>query len=194
MTTRVRASIALVGLLAVAGAAGCATLGEIVALRRVDFAIDRLSDVRVAGIDVSRFRSFDELSVADAARLTRAVLDERLPLGLTLHLDAANPPDNASARLHRMDWTLLLRERETVSGALDRAYPIPAGATIEIPLEIELDLMEYFDGSARDLFDLALSLVEGTAPPGVALRATPILDTPRGPIRYPQPIVIRWRG
>lgn len=172
-------------------AAGCATLGEIIALRRVDFAIDRLSGVRVAGIDVSRFRSFDELGVSDAARLTRAVLDDRLPLELTLHLDATNPADNASARLQRLDWTLVLRDRDTVSGVLERSYAIPAGSTTGIPLDLELDLLEFFDGSARDLFDLALSLAGGASTPDVALRASPIIDTPHGPIRYPAPIVIR---
>jgi hypothetical protein len=191
---RRRKGISIVTLLAVGGAVSCATLGEIVALRRVDFAIDRLSGVRLAGIDVARIRSFDDLSVADAARLTRAVLEERLPLALTLHLDATNPADNANARLQRMDWTLLLRDRETVGGTFDESHAIPAGATTEIPLAIELDLTEFFEGGARELLDVALSLVEGTAPPDVALRATPILDTPRGPIRYPQPILIRWRG
>ena len=35
---------------------GCATLQQLVALRDVDFDIDRLSDVRLAGVDLSNVR------------------------------------------------------------------------------------------------------------------------------------------
>jgi hypothetical protein len=54
--------------------------------------------------------------------------------------------------------------------------------------------MEFFDGSAQDLFELALSIADqGGAPTEIALRATPTIQTPLGPMRYPQPITILSR-
>jgi Amt family ammonium transporter len=53
------------------------------------------------------------------------------------------------------------------------------------------DLIDFFEGSAQDLVELALSLSgQGGSPREVTLRATPSVDTALGPISYPQPITI----
>jgi len=60
-----------------------------------------------------------------------------------------------------------------------------------VPISMSLNLVDFFQGSARDLVNLALSLTgQGGAPTEVALRATPTVETAIGPIRYPQPITI----
>ena len=65
------------------------------------------------------------------------------------------------------------------------------GAPTDVPITISLDLVDFFEANARDLVELALSLSgRGGAPKEVALRATPVVDTPLGPIRYPEPITI----
>jgi hypothetical protein len=171
---------------------GCATLQQFAALRSVDFSLDRVSDVRLAGIDLARIDSFDDLGFADAARLALAVTEKRLPMDLQVHLLAENPADNATdARLLRMDWTLLLQERETLSGVFENEVLLAPGQPTDIPITISLNLVEFFEGGAQDLLELALSIAgQGGAPKDVALRATPVVDTPLGPIRYPQPITI----
>lgn len=176
------------------GASGCATLQEIVALRQVDFSLDRVSALTLAGVDLSRVRSYEDLGVVDAARIAAAVATRRLPLDLTLHVRAENPPGNSQARMTALDWTLFLQDRETVSGGLPSSVAIPAGGEADIPLGIRLDLLEFFDGNGRDLVNLALSLAGQEAPPTtVRLRATPTIDTPLGPIRYPEPITVASR-
>jgi hypothetical protein len=172
--------------------AGCATLQQFAALKNVDFALNRVSDLRLAGIEMERIRSYEDLSLIEVGRLALAVSGNELPLDFKLHLMAENPVDNATeARLLQMDWTLLLQDRETLSGLLDREILLPPGQPTEIPLTVGLNLMEFFEGSARDLLELALSLAgQGGAPKELALRATPTIQTPLGPMRYPQPITI----
>jgi hypothetical protein len=176
-------------------AAGCATLQQLAALRNVDFSLDRVSDLRLAGIDLAGIRSFDDLTFVDAGRLALAVTRNELPLDFRLHLLAENPADNATeARLVQMDWTLLLQDRETLSGVLDREILLPPGQPTDVPLTIGMDLLEFYEGSAQDLLELALSIADqGGAPKEVALRATPTIQTPLGPMRYPQPITILSR-
>jgi hypothetical protein len=171
---------------------GCATLQQIAALRDVDFSVDRISDLRLAGIELSGVRSYGELGVADAGRLALAVSQRELPMDFRLHLTAENPADNSvDARLVRMDWTLLLQGRETLSGVFAEETLLPRGQPTDVPITISLDLIDFFEGSARDLLDLALNLSgRGGAPTQVTLRATPTVDTALGPIRYPQPITI----
>ena len=171
---------------------GCATLQQVLALRNVEFTVDRVSDLHLGGVDLERVTSFADVGFADAERLTRALAQRDLRLDFELHVLAENPADNTvDARLVRLDWTLLLQGRETLSGVFAEATLLRPGQPTDVPITISLNLIEFFDGSARDLVELALSLAgRGGAPKEVTLRATPIVDTALGPIRYPRPITI----
>jgi len=182
----------LVAAVLAASLAGCATLQQIVALRDVDFAIDRLTNVRLAGVDLSGVRSYSDLGLNEVGRLTLAASQGALPLEFQLHLTATNPADNsADARLVRMDWTLLLQDRETVSGRFADETLLRRGQPTDVPISMSVDLVDFFTGNARDFIDLALAVAgQGGAPSEVSLVATPSVDTALGPITYPQPITI----
>jgi hypothetical protein len=174
------------------GASACATMQQVIALRDVDFALDRVANVRLAGVELDGMRSFSDLAFTDVARLTLAVADQDLPFSLDVHLTALNPADNSvDARVVRMDWTLLLEGRETLSGVFDDEIVLPPGQPRGIPIPITLNLVEFFDGSARDLAELAMSLAGvGGESAEIALRASPVVQTVLGPIRYPRPITL----
>jgi len=185
-----RAHLLVLSLLLLAG--GCATLQQIAALRQVDFSLDRVAQLRLAGVDLDRVRSYSDLTVTDVARLTLALSDNRLPLEFSLFVQGDNPPDNeVAARLVRFDWTLLLEDKETVSGVFDQEVVFEPGQPTTFPVQIQLDLLEFFDGNARDLAELALSLADqGGEPKNVALQAIPTIQTALGPIRYPGTITV----
>lgn len=172
--------------------AGCATLQQIAALRDVDFAIDRVSGARLAGVDLSGVSSYRDLGINEVGRLTLALTQGELPMDFVLHLTATNPADNAAdARLVRMDWTLLLQDRETVSGTFADETLLRRGQPTDVPIAMSLDLVDFFTGSAQDFVELALAVSgRGGSPREVTLEATPSVDTALGPIRYPQPITI----
>lgn len=173
-------------------AASCATLQQFAALRSVDFHLDRVADVQVAGIDASRVASYSDLSLADAARVGAAITRRELPLAFRLLVRAENPADNpVTARLMRMQWTLLLDDTETISGLVEQELELPPGQPRDFPVDISLDLFDFFERSGPDLFNLALNLMGvGEEPSRVALRAVPTVNTAIGPISYPQPITI----
>jgi hypothetical protein len=172
--------------------AGCATLQQFSALGDVDFSLDRVSGLRLAGVELDRIRSYQDLGLVDVAALALAITRNQLPMEFDLHVLAENPSDNSvQARLLRMDWTLLLQDKETLSGVLEDEVILPPGEPRDIPIPISLNLIEFFDGSAQDLFELALSVAGlGGESKDVALKASPVVDTPLGAIRYPQPITI----
>jgi hypothetical protein len=88
-------------------------------------------------------------------------------------------------------WTLLIEDRETISGTVNQLIDLPPGQPQDIPVSIGLDLVQFFDRNLRDLVELALAVSgQGGAPKNIQLRATPTIETPLGPIRYPQPITI----
>lgn len=187
-----RIALSLLTACAVHSLSGCASIREIANLRNVRFGIDALSGLEVAGIDVMGVRTYEDLSAIDVIRIGSAVSQRELPVRFVLDIGAYNPEDNGvQARLVRMDWTLLLEDQETISGVFEEELVIPSGESRHFPISVQLDLIDFFDRNARDLVELALSLAgEGGEAKNIKLRATPVINTVLGPIRYPEPITI----
>jgi hypothetical protein len=89
-----------------------------------------------------------------------------------------------------MDWTLILEEKETVSGRFGREVVLPPGEPKDVSLQVELDLVRFFDDNLQGLVNLA-SAISGDAPPQtIKLRVQPTVNTTYGPVRYPSPITV----
>lgn len=180
---------------AIAVVAGCATLQQYAALRQVAFSLAGVQNGTLAGVPLARIAAYRDLSVIDIGRLTLAAARKDVPLEVQLNLRADNPPDNRStATMAKLAWTLLIDNKETVSGVLDTTVALPAGEAVSIPLKARLNLYEFFGGSAEELLNLAAGLAGLNADPTrITLRATPTINTPLGQIAYPQPIMITVR-
>ncbi len=173
----------------------CAALQSLTALSQVRFELDRVSELHLAGVRLDDVRSYEDLSVLDAARIGSALVNRTLPLDAIVHVGANNPGDNPEARLLALDWTLFLRDRETVSGVLDDEVVLPSGQRTDVPVGVRMDLLEFFDGGTRELVDLALALGGvGQEPVDVRLEALPTIQTRLGPIRYSEPLVLSGRA
>lgn len=177
------------------GLVGCATLQQIGALRQVAFALGRIGTGRLAGVDLTRIASYSTLSATDIARITIAVARKDLPLDFVLDVHADNPAENkVAATMVRLAWSLYLDDKQTISGVVDTSLTIPSGGRVVIPMRMRLNLMQFFDGPADDLVNLAAAVAGlNTDPTRVTLRATPTINTPIGPISYPTPITIVTR-
>jgi hypothetical protein len=174
------------------GISGCATLQQIAALRQVAFALDGVANGRLAGVEIGRLRNASNLSALDIGRITVAMARRDVPLDFIVNVRATNPSENGTtASLVKLAWTLLLDDKETISGEVDSVVKLPPGQPTTIPLRMRLNLAEFVDGPAEDLVNLALSVAGLDADPTrITLRALPTVDTPIGPIRYPAPITV----
>lgn len=187
-----RLALALGMVLLFAGLTGCQSLREISSLRQVDFALDRVSGAQLAGIDLERVQSYDDLTGSDLLRIGRAVSRNEMPFQFTVHVSANNPEENQRpARMVAFDWKLLLDNRQTIAGTFNETVQLPAGDVVDVPVRMELDLLNFFERSSRDLVALALAIAgaEGVSS-RIQLQARPSIDTPIGPIRYPNDITI----
>jgi hypothetical protein len=193
---RRRAAVALAGVLVLGplllALPACRALRQMANLRNVEFAIDDVERAELAGIDLDDIRQPEDVDVGDFGQLGIALAQGEMPMSFTLVLGANNPAENeADARLVNMDWTLLLEDRETISGTFNDNVLLPAGQTTRVPIDIRLDLLRFFDRGGQDLLELALNVAGvGGEPKNVSLRARPTVETPVGPIEYPQPITI----
>ena len=182
--------VPVVGLLFLA-VTSCTALREVSNLRKVQFAIDRVSEARLAGVDASRLQSYEDLRSTDVLRLGAALSEGELPFAFTLHLQATNPSSNdVNARLTEMDWTLFLQDQETVPGRFEQEVVLPPGEPTDVAFRIELNLVRFFDDNLRGLVNLA-SAVRGDAPPQtIKLKVQPTVAPSLGPVQYPSPITV----
>lgn len=183
---RVLAVLLAVGLLG-----GCQTLREVSSLKDVQFRIDRASDARLAGINLKDVNSYEDLSGFQVAQLGAAFASGELPFSFTVHVEARNPESNSvNARLTEMDWTLLLQDQETISGVFSREVVLPPGEPKEVPVDVKLDLVKFFDQNLQELVGL-VGAVTGEGPPtNVKLRVQPTVRTALGRMKYPRPITV----
>ena len=172
--------------------AGCVTLSRLTALKRVDFSIAGVEDGRLAGVELRRIANYEDLSALEIGRIALALSRRDVPLDLRVTIRADNPADNrTAATLVKLAWTLLLDDKETVSGVLDTTVTMPPGETAYIPLPMRVNLRQFFDGPAQSLVNLAASAAGlSSRPTRIAVRAVPTINTPLGPITYPSPITI----
>ena len=182
---------------------GCATLGEIARtltnLKRLQFRLEGIVDSSLAGISLAGKSEVGDFSISDGINLLAAFRSKRLPARFLLKVGARNPNDGSggstrtTSTLTRFDWRLLIDDRPTISGGIDRPLEIPGtGQSTTIPLRVELDLYEFFGNRGYDdLLDLALALGGKNGDVSrVALDARPSVSTPLGEIAYPEPITI----
>ncbi len=179
-------------LFAVTTLAGCAALQQVGALRQVAFALSGIRGGRLAGVDLSRISAPGSLSALEIGRITVAVARRDLPLELQADVRAENPVDNKlTATMVRLAWTLYLNDKETISGVVDTSLTLPPGEPRIIPVKMRLNLLQFFDGPAESMVDLAIAVAGlNVDPTKITIRAIPTINTRYGPITYPAPITI----
>ena len=171
---------------------GCAASKELAALRHVGFAFDHLSGPRIVGIPLGSVDSYDDLTPSNLTRIGVAIASNDMPFDVTVHVAATNSQGNpVNARLLAMDWTYLVEDKKIVEGKLSeaQALDLAPGQTRDVPVGITFNLMEAFEGSPQELFDTALVLSgQRTSGKKRTLMILPTLDTPAGPVRFPDAI------
>ena len=172
--------------------AGCSTLQQLAALRQVGFALAGVQGGRLAGIDIAKIVSGTRLSVLDYGKLTVALARQDVPLDFLVNVEALNPAENkVTAKMIRMGWALYLNEKETINGVVDTAVVMEPGKPVIIPMRMRVNLVQFFNGPAQDLVDLAVAVAGlNPDPTKISIKASPTIETPLGPLAYPNPITI----
>ena len=178
------------GLAVVVGA--CSSLQQLAALRQVGFALAGVTGGRLAGVDIAKIASGTRLSVLDYGKLTVALARQDVPLDFLVNVEALNPAENkVTAKMVRLGWALYLNDQETIHGVVDTVVVMEPGKPVIMPMRMRVNLVQFFNGPAQDLVDLAAAVAGvNPDPTKISLKASPTIDTPLGPLSYPNPITI----
>ena len=171
---------------------GCSSLQQLAALRQVGFALTGVTGGRLAGVDIGKIAAGTRLSVLDYGKLTVALARQDVPLDFLVNVEALNPAENkVTAKMVRLGWALYLNDKETIHGVVDTAVVMEPGKPVIMPMRMRVNLVQFFNGPAQDLVDLAAAVAGvNPDPTKMSLKASPTIDTPLGPLSYPNPITI----
>jgi len=185
-----RTWLAMAGLLL--AMAGCSSLQQLAALRQVGFSLVGIEGGQLAGIDIARVAAGGRLSALDYGKLSLALARQDVPLDFLVNVEALNPAENkVTARMIRMGWALYLNEKETINGVVDTVVVMEPGRPVMMPMRMRVNLVQFFSGPAQDLVDLAAAVAGlNPDPTRISLKASPTIETPLGPLSYPNPITI----
>lgn len=175
-------SLVLLSLMMV-GLAGCTAIKELTNFTKCKFRYTNITQTQLAGIDVTRIRQYNDLSLKDAGTVSKYLLKGDLPLSFTINLQATNPNDGMAA-LNSVQWIAFIENTEIANGNMNSRVEIAPGATETIPLTVSTDLLDYFNkGSAAEK---AFNLADANGnPKTVGIKIKPTINVAGFNFAYP---------
>jgi hypothetical protein len=165
----------------------CKSIRELKSLSKCQFRIGTVKNIQLGGVNIQTIRKFSDVKLADAAKITAGLLSGKLPLSLTINLEAKNP-NKTLAAMNRVDWIAMIDQTELLTGFVGNRIEIqPNGGVATIPLNVAVDLKHILKSFGKsELLDFATGLVDGTdRPTRVALKLKPTIMVGKKPIEYP---------
>ncbi|MBD3408987.1 MAG: hypothetical protein GF419_02175 [Ignavibacteriales bacterium] len=194
--SRLGLAIIIVGLLSVQG---CDLYETIVNLTRLQFSLDDVDNLNVAGVTLDDKNDISDVTTSEVFTLTSALLSGALTTSMTLNVEALNPNDGSGgyqrtkALIKAFPYNLQLQEKRVVSGDIEEPISVPGTGEVEIfKLGVEFDLLEIFSFVGyEDALNMTLQLnASDNDATTLALQALPVVGTEYGDIEYPDTLTI----
>lgn len=163
-------------------------------LKSLQFKLKEVNNFNLNNISISNKKSLTDFSIKDGLILGNAYKNNQLPVSFDLIVLVQNPNSNnvdgkesLPITLTNLDWDLYLEDKKTISGVFSENITIDNNNTKEIPININLDLMRFYnDKSYEQIINLVLNLGGiGNKPSMLKLDAKPTFKTKLGNIPYP---------
>lgn len=177
----------------------CGILQTFQNISRLKFKLGSVTNLLLNNIDVTTKTKIKDFSASEILSLSTSVLNKKMPVSFVVNVDALNPNDGSGGKpktdyqLTKFPWTLLIDDKETISGDIASPISVPgSGQSVIFPLKIQLDLFSFFENkSYEDLVNLALKISGRSGQPmNIKLVAQPTITSPLGNLTYPGKITI----
>ncbi|HQF01419.1 MAG TPA: hypothetical protein PKZ05_05030 [Bacteroidales bacterium] len=156
-------------------------------LSNCEFKIQNLSDVRLAGVDVSGISNVSEINTLDVLAITNALLSNNLPLTFNLNLLVKNP-NQQPASMNRLDWILFIDDMQMLDGSVNERFVAEPQGVGLLPVKINFNLSEVLKGETKDkIINTAIGLVDGSGQSArVMVKLKPSIMVGQHTLMYPK--------
>lgn len=125
----------------------CKQLSQMNRLQVCEFSVKSIENSKLAGVSVQNISNVADLGVLEMGKLAMAYAAGKLPLDFTLNLDIENPGDKP-AGLNKMDWIILMEDKEISRGTTSEKITIQGKQTQTLPLKVRLNITEIIDSES----------------------------------------------
>jgi len=170
----------------------CKQLQEMAAFSKCEFRLNTIENIHLAGVDVQKVQSINDLSILDAGKLMAAVTQNNFPLKFNLNVDVKNP-NTTKASLNRLDWILLIDEIEMLNGTSQKKIEVAPNSIANYPMSFDMNLRDILtQKTGNSLINFALNLADmGNKPTRLTLKAKPYVNIGQFQVPYPNYINIK---
>lgn len=186
-------SLILLTAIAMMTMSSCVQIQQALQMSRCEFRLKDVSNLTLAGVNVQQIKSWSDISVVDALKITQAFKQNSLPVNFRLNTEIRNP-NTATAALNQLDWILMLDQSQIAQGTTSQRVEVPAnGGTAIMPLTISTDLKSLFSSEPlTSLANMVLGMTDATGKPTkLTLKAKPYIAVGSTTIPYPGYINIK---
>ncbi|MCR5568036.1 MAG: LEA type 2 family protein [Paludibacteraceae bacterium] len=142
---------------------GCASVKGLKNFASCDFDFKSVSNVRLANVDVSNIKSYNNLSLKDTPKLLAAFAKKELNLNFNVNVDVKNP-NSQTARLDGLDYILWIDNAKILTGSMNKQMSIGANQSGTLALPFSFNLFDFFSGkSSSKMISFALGLATNSA-------------------------------
>ncbi len=128
---------------------GCSTIQSISSLKSCNFAMKNVTDVSVAGVNLTDKSSFKDVSTTDVLKLGAAYLTKQFPLSFNVNVNVTNP-NATTAKLAGLDYILWIDDVKMTSGSMNQSLSVAQNETAVMPLNFSIDLLNILQGESKD--------------------------------------------
>jgi LEA14-like dessication related protein len=165
---------------------------EMSMLSRCEFRINTLTDIKLAGVNISNIHHVSDINAMDVLLLTNGVIINQLPLSFNLNLQVKNP-NTQTASLNQLDWILFIDDMQMLEGVVNQKFIVGPDETSTLPVQIGFNLAEVLEDERADkIIDFALGLSEDSGKTTrVMVKLKPSVMVGQQSIPYPGWIEVR---
>ncbi len=128
---------------------GCDTVNGLKNMLNCTFERKNIDNFRFAGVSLDNINSASDINLIDIAKITTAIVAKTAPVSFNVNLEGKNP-NSSTAAIEQLKWILLLDDREVLNGNIVDKFSIPAKGSNTLPIDINLDAVQFLDGSTPE--------------------------------------------
>lgn len=158
-----------------------------------DFSLSNIKVLEISNVDISSMAGKGNLNMGDMISITQQIFSGEFPAKLQVDLNARNN-DAEKAAIAGLDWKILMKDEEIISGLVDREVIIGPHATTTFPVILDVDLIKLLKSESLPqimAFAFGNKQYEEITKLGAEFMIKPYYKTKSGIKKYPGYLTIK---
>lgn len=119
---------------------------QIKALEKCKYRIISAERLSVAGADVKKVISGQDLNLGSLPGLAFGLLRKDVPFHATLNMEIANP-SGALAAINQFEYKVLINKQELATGFVNQQVSVAAGQSVIVPVDVNVNVYQFISNA-----------------------------------------------